>query len=171
MSWDINLRLPSKKIQSPAPTPSPFRPVVWPRLIWATWHEAQPSGLGFQFHPIQVTLISIGSIAGPQGILQQVPGPWPSWAILQGLVNVLFWGFWTSLEKVFDGDYIPNSWCSIRTFTNPCPGCPFSGENSLKSSWIGWREKQLQEKASLLNGKIYGFHWFPVNCPLNQSID
>ena len=28
----------------------------------------------------------------------------------QGLVNVLFWGFWTSLEEVFVGDCIPNSW-------------------------------------------------------------
>ena len=39
----------------------------------------------------------------------------------QGLVNVLFWGFWTSLEKVSVGDNLPNIWVmwKIRTFSNP----------------------------------------------------
>ena len=55
--------------QTPAPLQLPH-----PMIFFARRHEAQPSGLGFQFHAIQVTLIPIGAVAGPQGILQQVPG-------------------------------------------------------------------------------------------------
>ena len=60
--WVVN-RLPPAPLQLPHPM-----------NFFARRHEAQPSGLGFQFHAIQVTLIPIGAVAGPQGILQQVPG-------------------------------------------------------------------------------------------------
>ena len=35
-------------------------------------------------------------------------------------LNVLFWWFWSSLEKVFVADYIPNISATSMTFTNPC---------------------------------------------------
>ena len=59
----------------------------------------------------------------------------------QGLVNVLFWGFWTSLSSISWWWNIPNSWVmwKIRTFTNPCH-CGFHGTAiwncSCHSCWV-----------------------------------
>ena len=43
-------------------------------------------------------------------------------SLLQGLVNVPFWEYWTSPEKVAIIDHIPNGWVmwKMGTFNDPC---------------------------------------------------
>ena len=82
-------------------------------------------------------------------------------AIFQGLVNVPFWGYWTSPYSSHLVDHIPNGWVmwNMGTFNDPCFCWGLLGflviAISLPIELEGWKACQRQ-----VTGSLRFWSWF-----------